>query len=93
MEEECGGYKYRVHYSYSAILWARERGEKFEERGGEGKMATKARLRSRWLEENVKTMEKGPLGEGDEGATVGAKLEGRQGSDEAEVKEAGREGG
>lgn len=33
-------------------------------------------------------MEKGPLGKDGEGATVGAKLEGRQGS-EAKVKEAG----
>lgn len=34
-------------------------------------------------------MEKGPLGKDGEGATVGAKLKGRQGS-EAKVKEAGR---
>lgn len=37
-------------------------------------------------------MEKGPFGEGGEGATVEAKLEGRKGSEEAKVKEAGRRG-
>lgn len=60
-------------------------------RGEGGKTATKGRFWSRWREENAKTMEKGPLGKDGDGATVGAKPEGRQGS-EAKVKEAGRGG-